>query len=213
MFGGCAIDHSVPGDVADQDWFVIQVLAQSSIRRPIEEILEVGDLWPVIRKRYQDWLLDVVRQIATWLDLCKSVVECPGLRDIPQGVDEVVGISFDVEVVLLPHWSQARKLLDVHWLCKFQGLLDSFFCVGFLQQCTCPGECSPRGVGIAPCTWVPHCHGEVLENDFCGGSIGGFHLASVLGRWCHLTAGLSTSLNADNVWSWCTQQRPMRRGK
>ena len=47
----------------------------------------------------QDGLLDVIRQVSSWLDLCKSVVESSCLGDIPQGVDKVVGITFDVEVM------------------------------------------------------------------------------------------------------------------
>ena len=128
MFGGCAIDRDVPGYVANQDRFVVhQILAQSRVCPAIEEVLEVGNFWPVIWKWDQDWLLDVVRQIASWLDLGKSVVESSGLGHIPQGVDKVVGIPFDVEVMFFPHWSQARELLDVHSLCKFQGLLDGLF--------------------------------------------------------------------------------------
>ena len=100
MFGGCAIDRDVPGYVANQDRFVVhQILAQSRVCPAIEEVLEVGNFWPVIWKWDQDWLLDVVRQIASWLDLGKSVVESSGLGHIPQGVDKVVGIPFDVEVM------------------------------------------------------------------------------------------------------------------
>ena len=70
MFGGCAIDRDVPGYVANQDRFVVhQILAQSRVCPAIEEVLEVGNFWPVFWKWDQDWLLDVVRQIATWLDL------------------------------------------------------------------------------------------------------------------------------------------------
>ena len=77
--------------------------------------------------------------VAAWLDLSKSVVEGSGLGDIPQGVDKVIGITFNVEVMPFPEWLKSWKLLDVDSLRELQGFLHSLLEVsprlgiGFLQ--------------------------------------------------------------------------------
>ena len=140
MLGGCVVHHCVPGDVAHQHWLVIhEVLSQTCVGPAIEEILQIGDLWPIIWEGDQDGQLDVIREVAPWLDLSKSVVKGSGLGDIPQGVDEVVGITFHVEVMSFPEWLKSWKLLDVDGLRELQGFLHSLFEVspwlgiGFLQ--------------------------------------------------------------------------------
>ena len=103
----------------------------------IEEVLEPRVLRPVIWEVDQEGLLDVVLQVAAFTNLCKAVVEGPRLGDVPEGVDKVVGISLNVEIMLLPQRVKSRQLMDVHRFCQLQVILElqlvDFPTVGYLS--------------------------------------------------------------------------------
>ena len=100
MLGHDALNTGVPGDVADEDRLVIQQkLTHALVGPSIEEVLEPRVLRPVIWEVDQEGLLDVVLQVAAFTNLCKAVVEGPRLGDVPEGVDKVVGISLNVEIM------------------------------------------------------------------------------------------------------------------
>lgn len=78
MLGGNVIHHCVSGDVAHQYWLVThEVLPKSCVRPAIEEVLQIGAVRPIIWIGNQNGLLYVVSEIATRLDLSKSVMEGP----------------------------------------------------------------------------------------------------------------------------------------
>ena len=116
-----ALNTGVPGDVADQDRLVIkQKVAHALICPSIEEVLKPRVLRPVIWEVYQEGLLDVVFEVAAFSNLCKAVVEGPRLGDVPEGVDKVVGISLNVEIMFFPERVKSRKLMDVHRFCQLK---------------------------------------------------------------------------------------------
>ena len=81
MFGHDATNAGVVGDVADQDLlFVHQILAHALICPIVDELLHGHIIRPVIWVWHQDWLLDMIRQVAAFFDLCISVVKCSALR-------------------------------------------------------------------------------------------------------------------------------------
>ena len=81
MFGHDPIRTGIAGDVADENLLVIhQVLAHSLIRPIVDELLQGHIIRPVIQVRHQYWLLDMIRQVAAFFDLCISVVKCSALR-------------------------------------------------------------------------------------------------------------------------------------
>ena len=103
VLGHGPVHTCVPGDVTDQNGFVIkEILTETRVGPSIVEVLETCVFRPIIRKFNQDWLLDVISEKTSFLDLCKPVVEGSRLREVPKCIDEMVGATLGIEVVLLP---------------------------------------------------------------------------------------------------------------
>lgn len=100
--GRDAFNPSVSGDVAYQHWFVVhQVLAKTRVGPSIEQVLGI------VRVGHNDGLFNVIPQVSSFLDFRKLVMECPRLGEVPQRVDEVIGVSLHIEAVLRPSWPEA----------------------------------------------------------------------------------------------------------
>ena len=101
---GCnPIQLCVPCDVHDKNGFVIDEVAATAFIGPtIQQALKCGVFRPGVWEVDQERLLHRVRQIASLLDLSESVVKGSALRVVPEGVDEMVRIALDIEVVFLP---------------------------------------------------------------------------------------------------------------
>ena len=103
VFGHHPIDAGVPGHMTHQELFVIQqVLTHALVGPVVDKLLQRHIIWPVIWVWNQDGLLDMVREVAAFLDFSKAVVKSSALRQQPQGVDKVAGVSLNIEIMLFP---------------------------------------------------------------------------------------------------------------
>ena len=103
MFGHHSLNASVAGHVAYEDLLVVhQVLARALICPVVDELLKGCIIWPFIWVWRQDGLLDMIREITSFFDFSKAIMKGPALRQEPQRVDEVAGISLNIEIVVFP---------------------------------------------------------------------------------------------------------------
>ena len=90
VFGCHSSEVGVPRDVRDKDGFVInEVSSQTFIGPPVHQGLQSCVLRPSVGKINQKWLLHIVGQVATSLDLSIPVVKGSALRVVPERVHKV----------------------------------------------------------------------------------------------------------------------------
>ena len=85
MLGHRPFHTGVTGDVSDQHRLVVQqVLPKPCVEPSVVEVLKPGVFRPVIWEVHKDGLLDVIFQVATFLDFSKPVVKGSRLGEVPE---------------------------------------------------------------------------------------------------------------------------------
>ena len=112
MLGHDPVNTGVSGHMTYDNLLVIhQVLAHALIRPIVDELLESDIIRPIIWIVHQNGLLDVVGEVATLFDLCKSVVKGPTLGQEPERIDKMTCISLNVEIMSFPKVVETRQIL------------------------------------------------------------------------------------------------------
>ena len=103
MFGHCAFYGDCSVDVANVDQLVItKVLSIAMVGPAIEQLLPGYLIQKFIRVVHNERQLDMLGDIAPFLDLCVAVLHHSGLGVYLEGMHEMCCISFHVEIAFLP---------------------------------------------------------------------------------------------------------------